>query len=73
MRRRTRVPDESEHAQVTHLVDQLGGPGASGELGLNRRTLFRIAARLPVYPSTLQRVRDRLAARQAATPDGGAR
>ena len=49
-----------ERAGVEALVDELGRLAASDRLGLDRRTLYRVIERRPVFPSTLRRIRERL-------------
>lgn len=57
---RTRIPPDVERAEVEALVEELGRLAASDRLGLDRRTLYRVMDRRPVFPSTLRRIRERL-------------
>jgi hypothetical protein len=62
MSRPTRLPlSEADRARVRLLVELRGESRAAALLGVERRTLARCLAGLPLYPGTLALVTQRLA------------
>jgi hypothetical protein len=61
-------PTETDRQAVLALVRRIGEAPAVAHLGINRFTLARVAATLPVREGTLELVRARLAAPPQADP-----
>jgi hypothetical protein len=51
---------EADVSRVAELVAELGEPLAAKKLGLHPLTVARLLARLPVFPSTIKRISERL-------------